>query len=222
VFSAAICALRATIAAEMRAGAPDRAWASPARRGTGVWSDRPFGVDERLASEQHGGHMAIGPIQAFIIGFPDNDLLEGRIAEELGRLSDSGQIRIIDAVFVLRDGDDVVGVSVSDLDDEQRRELRGVVGALTGLGVAGADGAVAGAVLGVTSDPDGLTVAELIADEISESLPSGSSALVLAIEHLWAAPLAEAVRDAGGIVVSETMVTPEKLIALGLELGEGA
>ena len=27
--------------------------------------------------------MSIGPIQAFVIGFPDNDLFEGRIAEEL-------------------------------------------------------------------------------------------------------------------------------------------
>ena len=26
--------------------------------------------------------MTIGPIQAFVIGFPDNDLFEGRIAEE--------------------------------------------------------------------------------------------------------------------------------------------
>ena len=27
--------------------------------------------------------MSIGPIQAFVIGFPDNDMFEGRIAEEL-------------------------------------------------------------------------------------------------------------------------------------------
>ena len=64
--------------------------------------------------------MSIGPIQALVIGFPDNDLFEGRIAEELARLSDVGQIRIIDAAFVLRDGDDVSAVSVSDLDDDQR------------------------------------------------------------------------------------------------------
>ena len=50
--------------------------------------------------------MSIGPIQALVIGFPDNDLFEGRIAEELARLSDVGQIRIIDAAFVLRDGDE--------------------------------------------------------------------------------------------------------------------
>ena len=81
--------------------------------------------------------MSIGPIQALVIGFPDSDLFEGRIADELGRLSDNGQIRIIDAVFVIREDDDVSVVSVSDLDDDQRAELRAAVGALIGLGVGG-------------------------------------------------------------------------------------
>ena len=94
--------------------------------------------------------MSIGPIQAFVIGFPDSDLFEGRIAEELGRLSDVGQIRIVDAVFVLREGDDVAAVSVSQLDDDQRAGLREAVGALVGLGVAGGEGAVAGAELGAS------------------------------------------------------------------------
>ncbi len=65
--------------------------------------------------------MSIGPIQAFVIGFPDNDMFEGRIAEELGRLSRVGQIRVIDAVVVTREGDDVAVLAVSDLDDEKPR-----------------------------------------------------------------------------------------------------
>ena len=69
--------------------------------------------------------MTIGPLQAFVIGFPDLDHFEGRIAEELARLSDIGQIRIVDAVFVTRDGDDVAALSVSDLDDDERAELPG-------------------------------------------------------------------------------------------------
>ena len=92
--------------------------------------------------------MTIGPIQAFVIGFPDNDLFEGRIVDELARLSEVGQIRVVDAVFVMREGDDVAVLSVSDLDDDQRAELRAAVGALVGLGVGGVDGAVAGAETG--------------------------------------------------------------------------
>ena len=158
--------------------------------------------------------MTIGPIQAFVIGFPDNDLFEGRIADELARLSDIGQIRIIDAVFVMRDGDDVAVLGVSDLDDEQRAELRAAVGALVGLGVAGGDGAVAGAVLGASVDADAPTAAEAVATGLLDELPDGSSALVLAIEHLWAMPLRDAVRDAGGMVLAHRSLTVEDLIAL--------
>src|SRR4051794_35246977 len=169
----------------------------------------------------HGGTtMTIGPIQAFVIGFPDNDMFEGRIAEELVRLSDNGEIRIIDAVFLMREGDDVAVLDVSELDDDQRAELRGAVGALVGLGLAGTDGAAAGAELGASADPAAPTAAEVAAASLVEDLPDGSSALVLAIEHLWAVPLRDAVRDAGGLVLAQRSVTLEDLVVLGMDLGD--
>jgi hypothetical protein len=164
--------------------------------------------------------MTIGPIQGFVIGFPDNDLFEGRIAEELARLSDIGQIRIIDAVFVMRDGDDVDILSVTELDDDQRAELRAAVGALVGLGVGGAEGAQAGAELGASADPGAPDAAELLAVGLLDDLPDGSSALVLAIEHLWAVPLRDAVRDAGGLVLAHRSLSAEDLIAFGMDLGD--
>jgi hypothetical protein len=163
--------------------------------------------------------MSIGPIQAFVIGFPDNDRFEGRIAEELSRLSDIGQIRIIDAVFVINDDDEVSVLSVSDLDDDQRAELRTAIGALVGLGVAGGEGAVVGAALGASVDTGAPTAAETLALELLDELPDGSSALVLAIEHLWAVPLRDAVRDAGGVMLAHHSLTPEDLIAFGMDLG---
>jgi hypothetical protein len=163
--------------------------------------------------------MSIGPIQAFVIGFPDSDLFEGRIAEELGRLSEIGQIRIIDAVFVMREGDDVVALGVSALDDDQRAELRAAVGALVGLGVAGEEGAQAGAELGASADVDAPGAAAVVAAGLLDELPDGSSALVLAIEHLWAIPLRDAVRDAGGLVLGHRTLTPEDLVALGVVIG---
>ncbi len=164
--------------------------------------------------------MTIGPIQAFVIGFADNDLLEGRIAEELARLSDVGHIKIIDAVFVLREDDDVVVLSVSDLDDEQRAELRAAVGALVGLGVAGGEGAMVGAAVGASVAADAPTAAESIARALVDDLPDGCSALVLAIEHLWAIPLRDAVRDAGGLVIAHRSLTAEDLVAFGMKLGD--
>ena len=163
--------------------------------------------------------MSIGPIQGFVIGFPDNDLFEGRIAEELARLSDVGQIRIVDAVFVMREGDEAATLGVTDLDDDQRAELRSAVGALIGLGVGGAEGAVAGAELGASIDADAPTAAAMLAEGLLDELPDGTSALVLAIEHRWAIPLRDAVRDAGGIVLGHRSLTLEDLVELGVAIG---
>ena len=69
---------------------------------------------------------------------------------------------------------------------------------------------------------EGASGSEVIAAAILDELPDGSSALVLAIEHLWAVPLRDAVRDAGGIVLDHGMLTPESLIALGMYLGDEA
>jgi hypothetical protein len=55
-----------------------------------------------------------------------------------------------------------------------------------------------------------------------DDLPDGSSALVLAIEHLWAVPLRDAVRDAGGVVLAHRSLTAEDLIAFGIAGGEAA
>ena len=184
----------------------------------------PFTHPITHASKPHEGEaiMTIGPIQAFLIGFPENDLFEGRIADELMRLSDIGQIRVIDAVFVIREEDEIAVVSVSDLDDEQRAELREAVGALVGLGLGGIDGAAAGVELADEIDADAPTAAEVLALELLDDLPAGSSALVLAIEHLWAVPLRDAVRDAGGIVIGHPSLSVEDLIALGMVIGAEA
>ena len=62
----------------------------------------------------------------------------------------------------------------------------------------------------------------MLAVELLEDLPDGSSALVLAIEHLWAVPLRDAVRDAGGVVFGNATLTPEELIVLGMALADDA
>ena len=59
----------------------------------------------------------------------------GGIAAELGRLSDAGTIRVIDARLMVKDGpDEVLLVQASDLDESEREDLRAAAGALVGLG----------------------------------------------------------------------------------------
>ena len=68
--------------------------------------------------------------------------------------------------------------------------------------------------------PDAPSVAEAIAVRLLEGLPDGSSALVLAIEHMWAVPLRDAVRDAGGLVIAHRSLTPEELVVFGMDVGD--
>jgi hypothetical protein len=81
---------------------------------------------------------------------------------------------------------------------------------------------VAGAELGASVDAGAPHAAGLVAARLLADLPDGSSALVLAIEHLWAIPLRDAVRDAGGLVIGHRSITAEDLVALGMVLGDEA
>ncbi len=164
--------------------------------------------------------MPFGPIQIFSFGFPDTEGFEGRIAEELVRLSDAGIIRIIDALAVIADGDEVDILRVSDLDDEQREELGMEVGALVGLGMAGLEGVLAGAEAGAEIVEDGgLGIVEAVGEQFIEELPDGAAGLLLIVEHVWAVPLRDAVVDAGGILLGNQWIGAQDLVALGTALG---
>jgi len=164
--------------------------------------------------------MPFGPIQIFSFGFPDTEGFEGRIAEELVRLSDAGIIRIIDALAVIADGDEVDILRVSDLDAEQREELGMEMGALVGLGMAGLEGVLAGAEAGAEIVEDGgLGIVEAIGEQFIEELPDGAAGLLLIVEHAWAVPLRDAVVDAGGILLGNQWIGAQDLVALGTALG---
>ena len=60
------------------------------------------------------------------------------------------------------------------------------------------------------------SAAQVVAATLLDELPDGSSALVLAIEHLWAIPLHDAVHEAGGLVIAHRSLSMEDLIALGV------
>ena len=61
--------------------------------------------------------MALGPVEYIIVGFPGNKF-NGEIAPELGKLVDSGTIRILDLIFITKDADgNVQAVEFEDHDD---------------------------------------------------------------------------------------------------------
>ena len=61
--------------------------------------------------------MNIGPVEILVVAFPGNQFT-GEIAPALGELVETGQIRVIDLVFVAKDaGGDIVGIELSDIDE---------------------------------------------------------------------------------------------------------
>jgi len=161
----------------------------------------------------------LGPVQLFVCGLP-NENLKGRIAQELEKASQSGTIRILDALAIQKEQDGtVVSLGASDLTTDQRAEMGAVIGGLLGYGAAGDEGVEPGAEMGAVafSEHDfGLSADDI--KNIAKDIPEGTTGVLVLIEHRWAVPLKEALQSTGGMVLAQGMVRPETLIAMGSRL----
>ncbi|MGP0031904.1 MAG: DUF6325 family protein [Acidimicrobiales bacterium] len=133
--------------------------------------------------------MTIGPVNYLVVGFPGNKF-NGEIAPALGQLVDDGLIRILDLVFVGKDTDG--DVTVFEYDEHDDLVLFAEIDAEVG---------------GLANDED--------IDRVGGLLEPGNSAALLIWEDLWAAPLAEAMRNSGGIALEGARI-PHELIQSAL------
>jgi uncharacterized membrane protein len=129
--------------------------------------------------------MDIGPVQYIVIGFPGNKF-RGRIAPALRELVERQTIRLLDVAFVKKD----------EQGEIESFELDSV-----------AEGDELGALFG---DSSGMLNEDDIAS-IAAGLEPNSSAALLVWEDLWAAPLAEALRDADGVIVNGGRISRDVL-----------
>ena len=120
----------------------------------------------------------IGPVDYLIIGFPGNKF-RGEIAPAIGELVDAGTIRVIDVAFVGKDGDgNAVAMELTELDPDVQE----------GLDKAGIE------VGGLFNEDD-------LMDAAADLEPNTSAAL-LVFENVWARKVAQAMRDAGGVMLA--------------------
>ena len=167
--------------------------------------------------------MAIGPVQLIVLGF-DHPEFHGEIVAELERLRESDTVRVIDSLAVYKDADGEVEVEhLSNLSEEEARELGSKVGALIGLGIEGDKGFEAGAVAGAEAAEDGIEVfSEDEAWDVVEDIPNDSAAALLLIEHHWAVPLRDAIAHANGYRIGDGFISPLDLVEIGLMSAEEA
>ncbi|HVG96942.1 MAG TPA: hypothetical protein VNK05_08580 [Chloroflexota bacterium] len=172
--------------------------------------------------EDNSGQVSqIGPIQLVVIGFPKEAQFRGEIIRSLTDLRGRGVIRLIDALFVRKDDQGQVSAAMreSDLTTEQRATMGALTGMLMGVAAGGTETGVAmaeSAAQAVAQGAFGLGLADL--QNVQDSLEPGTAALLLLIEHTWAAALKGAVRGAGGVPLMQGFLTPEALMLVGAEV----
>jgi len=160
--------------------------------------------------------MTLGPVQLLVVSFPEPNF-SGQIIAELNRLREAELVRLVDALAVQKNSDGtLVAIQWSDLSIEEAEDLGATVGALIGLGRGDADSVAAGAEAGRAAGSDGHLIDDAEMWDVADSIEEGSAAVLALIEHLWAAPLRDAIVEAGGIPVSDSWVHPMDLVEIGL------
>jgi uncharacterized membrane protein len=139
--------------------------------------------------------MAYGPVEMLVVKFPGNQFT-GELAPALQDLVDTGLIRVIDLLFVLKDSDGAVLVY----------EQNGW-------------GDEVAAVLEPISQPDDELLSHEDAESIGVLLEPNSSAAMLLFENTWAARFAQALRNANGEVIINSRI-PASVIEAVIEGGE--
>ena len=167
--------------------------------------------------------MAIGPVQLIVLGF-DAPEFHGEIIAELEKLSESGSVKVIDALAVHKDAEgEIEVVHLSTLTKDEAIELGTVVGALIGLGIEGEEGMILGAEAGAEAGADGIQVfSDEEAWDVLEEIPNDSAAALVLLEHQWAIPLRDAIARAGGFRISDGFISPLDLVEVGLLSAEEA
>ena len=168
--------------------------------------------------------MAIGPVQLIVLGFSHPNF-HGEVISELERLRESDTVRVIDSLAVYKDKDGELEVEhLSNLSEQEAIELGSKVGALIGLGIAGEEGAEAGAVAGAQqAEAEGIDVLGKAEEwDVLEDIPNDSAAALILLEHHWAVPLRDAIARAGGFRLSDGFISPLDLVEIGLASAEEA
>jgi hypothetical protein len=141
--------------------------------------------------------MSLGPIELLFVKFP-GDRFTGEINSALTELAETGTIRIIDIMFVTKDGEGRVDIKeINDLDDDDYAVYDPVVSDVTGL---------------LSEDDIQL---------LSGNLENGEAAGLMVFENVWATRFADAVRNAGGSVVLNERI-PRAIVEQAMAAQAGA
>jgi hypothetical protein len=131
----------------------------------------------------------LGPIDIVVIGYPAGAPMTGEAAPLLVELVERGIIRVLDAMFVMKEEDGTVsGFDARDLSEKGVGDFALFEGASSGM----------------LGDED--------AAEAAEAMEPGSAAVMIVYENRWAAPFVAAVRRNGGVPLAFERIPAQDVI----------
>ncbi|HZD43934.1 MAG TPA: hypothetical protein VE134_07735 [Methanomicrobiales archaeon] len=167
--------------------------------------------------------MTIGPIQMIMVGFEKGEF-EGEIFRELEMLRGDGAIRLIDMLFVHRPLEGgAFRMDPEEISLELNLQYGDLVGSLVGIKAGELERTLSRTApesMETAKYTYGLTEEDLL--KVTDRIPRGSSAAIILIEQLWAVRLAKAVRDEGGFLLAEGLITAAPLRRVREQVAESA
>lgn len=156
------------------------------------------------------GVAVIGTVQILVIGYKQSSLPEA-IEQQVSLLGSSPAVRLIDIYAIAKGKDRVLTEyeiqAFGKFDGETIRRLLRSSGAARVISSYSADSS--GFLVEGTSIPD-----------LKESVPLGTNAVILLIEHLWARPLEDAMRNGDAFPLAGGWAGRDALTAAGLGMDE--
>src|ERR1700746_1227905 len=133
------------------------------------------------------------PLQMIALIFRLDVDADSRLLAEVDRIEGRGVLRVLDMVFLAKGQDG----TVEELEVGDGEDFGSLLGSISPFGPG--NGARPAAGNGAVNGPAGSGVATVQA--LADSLEPGSAVALLLVEHLWAAPLVDAVSAAGGPLI---------------------
>jgi DNA-binding NarL/FixJ family response regulator len=150
------------------------------------------------------------PLQLIALTFRLGADAESRLLAELDRIEGRGALRVLDVLLLAKGQDGTVeGLEVGDNED-----FGSLLASIAPSGSQHEGRSAAGN--GVASEPAGSGMAGVQA--LANSVDPGTAVAFLLVEHLWAAPLVDAVSAAGGALVSDDFLAGDASLAIAAEV----
>jgi len=137
----------------------------------------------------------LGPIDYIAVGFEGNNF-DGSVLAELIKAVDSGAVRVVDLLFVIKNADGTVEMAEIEDQHEDLKEVAKLIG----------------------HDGDMPLMSEEDIKKLGSKMDNDTSAGVLVIEQLWAKGLKKALVDKGAILLDEGRIHPDVVSAAVEEL----